>query len=149
MGEVEIVNRKALFHYKILETYEAGIQLQGTEVKSLRGGQAHLNESFAKIEKNEAWLYNFDISTYEQGNRENHEPKRKRKLLLHKAEIRKLHSTVSVAGRTLIPLKGYFKNQHFKILLGVGIGKNQRDKRQDLIKKVTDREIQRAMRRRR
>ncbi len=90
MGEIEINNRKASHQYKILETIEAGVELKGTEVKSLRAGKGNLSDAFARVEKGEAWLYNFDIAVYTHGNRENHEPKRTRKLLLHKQEIRML-----------------------------------------------------------
>jgi SsrA-binding protein len=146
MSTTEILNRKSRRDFHIEETYEAGIELTGTEVKSLRTGQANLNDAFARIDKNQAWLYNFDISPYDKGNRENHEPKRIRRLLLHKIEIRRLQAEVAQAGRSLIPLKGYFTSkQIFKILLGVGTGKNQRDKRQDIKKRDTDRAIRRAM----
>ncbi|MFZ5805800.1 MAG: SsrA-binding protein SmpB [Verrucomicrobiota bacterium] len=145
MGDVEIHNRKASHYYKILETFEAGIELQGTEVKSLRGGHGHLNDAFARVEKGEVWLYNFDIAPYSHGNRENHEPKRTRKLLLHKQEIRRLFGEISRAGRTLVPLKGYFKKRCFKLLLGVGVGKTQHDKRQSIMKRDTDRQIRRAL----
>jgi len=145
MSTGEIQNRKSGRDYHIEETYEAGIALTGTEVKSLRAGQANFADSFARVEKGQVWLYNFDISPYDKGNRENHEPKRTRRLLLHKAEIRKLFGTVAQAGRSLVPLKGYFKKQHFKILLGVGTGKNQRDKRQDVKKRETDRALRRIV----
>jgi SsrA-binding protein len=149
MAEAEINNRKASHDYRILETYEAGISLFGTEVKSLRAGQGNLNDAFARVEKGEVWLYNFDIAPYAQGNRDNHEPKRLRRLLLHQQEIRKLFGEVSLKGRTLVPLKGYFKKSFFKILLGVAEGKDHRDKRQDLIKKTTEREMRRALHTRR
>lgn len=146
MSAVEIQNRKASHHYQILSTLEAGVELKGTEVKSLRNGHGNFQDAFARIEKGQVWLYHFDIAPYAQGNRENHEPKRVRRLLLHTPEIRKLHSEVSVAGRSLIPLKGYFnKRGCFKILLGVGAGKTHRDKRQDLMKRDTDRHLRRVM----
>ena len=145
MGEDLIVNRKAQRDYQILETYEAGIVLKGTEVKSLRQGKGNLSEAFARLEKNEAWLYHFDIQPYDQGNRFNHEPKAVRKLLLNRAELRKIFGTVSVKGRALVALKVYWKNNKLKLLLGVGVGKNQRDKRQDLKKAVAQREIQQAI----
>lgn len=147
MSDGEIQNRKSGRDYHIEETYEAGISLTGTEVKSLRSGHGNFSDSFARVEKGQVWLYNFDISPYDKGNRENHEPKRTRRLLLHKAEIRKLFGTIAQAGRSLVPLKGYFKKRHFKILLGVGVGKNQRDKRQDVKKRETDRELRRALKR--
>lgn len=141
----EIQNRKAGRDYAILESLEAGVELQGTEVKSLRNGQGNLSDSFARIERGEAWLYNFHISPYEMGNRENHVPTRTRKLLLHKNEILKLHEQISINGRTIVPLKGYFKNGRFKVLLGVGKGKTHGDKRQDIKKRDTDREMKRAI----
>jgi SsrA-binding protein len=145
MGEDLITNRKAHRDYEILETYEAGIVLRGTEVKSLRAGQGNLTDAFARIEKNEAWLYNFDIQPYKQANRYNHEPKATRRLLLHKQEIRKLFGLASVSGRALVALKMYWKGRHLKVLLGVGVGKNVRDKREDLKKAVAKREMDQAM----
>lgn len=145
-GTTEILNRKARRDYHIEDTVEAGVELTGTEVKSLRSGQANLNDAFARVEKGQLWLYNFDISPYDKGNRENHEPKRTRRLLVHKLEIRRLDEAVSRAGRTLVALKGYFNaRQKFKILLGIGTGKNQRDKREAIKKRDTDRAIRRAM----
>jgi SsrA-binding protein len=145
MGEDLITNRKAGRDYEILETYEAGIVLRGTEVKSLRAGQGNLTDAFARIEKNEVWLYNFDIQPYKQANIFNHEPKAVRKLLLNRQEIRKLFGIVAVKGRTLVALKMYWKNGVLKLLLGVGIGKNARDKRQDLKKDAAKKEIDQAM----
>jgi SsrA-binding protein len=145
MGEDLITNRKAGRDYEILETYEAGIVLRGTEVKSLRAGQGNLTDAFARIEKNEVWLYNFDIQPYKQANIFNHEPKAIRKLLLNRQEIRKLFGIVAVKGRTLVALKMYWKNGVLKVLLGVGIGKNARDKRQDLKKDAAKKEIDQAM----
>ncbi|MFQ3670448.1 MAG: SsrA-binding protein SmpB [Verrucomicrobiia bacterium] len=145
-GTTEILNRKARRDYHIEDTVETGIELTGTEVKSLRTGQANLNDAFARVEKGELWLYNFDISPYDKGNRENHEPKRIRRLLAHKLEIRRLHEAVSRAGRALVALKGYFTpRQKFKILVGIATGKNQRDKREDIKKRDTDRAIRRAI----
>jgi len=149
MGEDLITNRKANRDYHILETYEAGIVLKGTEVKSLRQGKGNLNDAFAKIEKDEAWLYGCDIQPYAQGNRENHEPKAVRKLLLHRNEIRKIFSTVSVAGRALVALKMYWKGNKLKVLLGVGTGKNVRDKRQDLKKAAMKKDVDQALKERR
>jgi SsrA-binding protein len=145
MGEDLITNRKAHRDYEILETYEAGIVLRGTEVKSLRAGQGNLTDAFARIEKNEVWLYNFDIQPYKQAHIFNHEPKAVRRLLLHRQEIRKLFGIVAVKGHTLVALKMYWKNGHLKVLLGVGIGKDARDKRQDLKKAAAKREIDQAM----
>jgi SsrA-binding protein len=140
-----ITNRKAHRDYQILETYEAGLVLKGTEVKSLRQGKGNLSDAFARIENGEAWLYNCDIQPYDKAHRENHEPKATRKLLLHKSELRKLFGTVSVKGRSLVPLKMYWKNNKIKVLLGVGIGKNQRDKREDLKKAAVKKEIDQAL----
>lgn len=140
-----ITNRKAPRDYHILETYEAGVVLRGTEVKSLRAGKGNLSDAFARIEKQQAWLYNCDIQPYEQGNRYNHEPKAVRRLLLHKSEIRKIFGNVSVKGRSLVALKMYWKANKIKVLLGVGIGKNQRDKREDMKKADVKREIDQAI----
>jgi SsrA-binding protein len=145
MGEDLITNRKAHRDYQILETYEAGIVLQGSEVKSLRAGHGNLTDAFARIEKEECWLYQFDIQPYKQATIFNHEPKAVRRLLLHRQEIRKLFTLVSVAGRTLVALKMYWKNGKLKVLLGVGVGKNVRDKRQDLRKAAAKREIDQAL----
>ncbi|MDR1191185.1 MAG: SsrA-binding protein SmpB [Verrucomicrobiales bacterium] len=146
MSDLQIQNRKAGRDYHVLDTLEAGIELRGTEVKSLRDGQGNLSDSFARVEKGQAWLYNFHISPYDKGNRENHEPKRVRRLLLHKREIFKLQGMVSTEGKTLIPLKAYFdKNSRCKILLGICKGKTHGDKRQDIKKRDTDREIRRAI----
>lgn len=149
MGEDLLTNRKAHRDYEILETYEAGIVLQGSEVKSLRAGHGNLTDAFARIEKEQVWLYQFDIQPYKQASIFNHEPKAVRRLLLHRQEIRKLFTTVSVAGRTLVALKMYWKNGKLKVLLGVGSGKNVRDKRDDLKKAAAKREIDQAMKQRR
>ncbi len=145
MGEDLITNRKALRDYQILETYEAGIVLHGSEVKSLRAGQGNLTEAFARIENNEAWLYQFDIQPYKQANIFNHEPKAVLRLLLHRREIRKLFSLIALKGRSLVALKMYWKGRKLKVLLGVGIGKNVRDKREDLKKAAAKREIAQAL----
>ncbi len=140
-----LTNRKAPRDYEITETYEAGVVLRGTEVKSLRAGKGNLSDAFARIENNQAWLYNCDIQPYEQGNRFNHEPKAVRRLLLHRNEIRKIFGNVSIKGRALVALKMYWKANKIKVLIGVGIGKNQRDKREDLKKAAVKREIDQAM----
>jgi SsrA-binding protein len=145
MGDDLITNRKAQRDYQILETYEAGLVLRGTEVKSLRAGQGNLTDAFARIENGQAWLYQLDIQPYKQANIFNHEPKAVRRLLLHKREIRKLHGIVAVKGRTLVALKMYWKGRRLKVLLGVGLGKNVRDKRQDLKKAAAKREIDQAL----
>ncbi|MEM9445396.1 MAG: SsrA-binding protein SmpB [Verrucomicrobiota bacterium] len=141
--EIEINNRRARHDYHVHDKLETGISLQGTEVKSLRSAQASLSDAFARLEKGELWLYNFHISPYDKGNRENHEPKRKRKLLIHKREYRKLSGNVVQSGKSLIPLKGYFKNRYFKILLGICTSKNKGDKRQDLKTRDVERSIRR------
>ena len=145
MSGQEIHNRKAGRDYQILEKLEAGISLSGTEVKSLRSGDCNFNDAFARIERGEAWLYHFHISPYEKGNRENHEPRRPRKLLLHRREILKLDQQIAQQGRSLVPLKGYFKNGRFKILLGLGKGKSHGDKRQDLKQRDMQRQIDRTL----
>ncbi len=137
-------NRKARHDYFIHETYEAGLALTGTEVKSLRAGKANLKDSYAQIDKNaEVYLNNLHISPYEQGNRFNHDPLRPRKLLLHKAEISKLIGKVKEKGYTLIPLKIYFSRGRAKIELALATGKKLYDKRQDIAEKDAKREIAR------
>jgi SsrA-binding protein len=141
-------NRKARHDYHILETFEAGISLQGTEVKSLRGGKANLNDAFARIEDGEIFLYNMHISPYEQGNRFNHDPKRPRKLLMHKYEINKLFGTVKEKGLTLIPLRVYFSKGKAKVELALAQGKKLYDKRQDLAAKDARKDMDRALKER-
>ncbi len=148
MADALINNRKAHHEYTILDTYEAGIVLVGTEVKSLRLGQGNLDGSFARIEKEQVWLYQFDIQPYNKAFHGNHEAKSVRRLLLNRVEIRKLFGAVQLKGHSLVPLKLYWKNNKLKILLGVGVGKNARDKRQDIKKADSDRELDRAMRQR-
>jgi SsrA-binding protein len=140
-----LTNRKARRDYEFIETLEAGIVLAGTEVKSLRAGRGNLSDAFARIEKEQVWLYNCDIQPYEQGNRFNHQPKAPRKLLLHKNEIRHLHGSVTIKGRSLIPLEMYWKSNRLKIRLGLGVAKKDRDKREDLKRRVQEREIDQAM----
>lgn len=141
-----INNHKARRDYFILETVEAGIELKGTEVKSLRNARASIDEAFARIENNQAWLYNAHINPYEFGNRYNVDPLRPRRLLLHKKEIDRLASQLHTKGMTLVPLKIYFTKSFAKVLLGLGKGKQQFDKREDLKRKTSDREVARAMR---
>lgn len=138
-------NRKARRDFLISDKYEAGIELKGTEVKSIRAGQVHLSDAFARVDKGEMWLYNCDIRPYEQSSHEFHIPLRNRRLLLHKKEIRRLQIAVDQKGVTLIPLRLYWKNGRVKVEIGVGKGKNQRDQREDLKKRVQDREIEREM----
>ena len=148
MGDDLINNRKAHHQYQVLETYEAGIVLQGTEVKSLRLGRGNLDGAFARIEKEQVWLYQFDIQPYDKAFHGNHEAKAVRRLLLRHVEIRKLIGLVQLKGRSLIPLKLYWKNNKLKVLLGVAVGKNARDKRADVKEADAKRELDRTMRRR-
>jgi len=149
MGDDVISNRKARHEYEILETYEAGIVLKGTEVKSLRLGRGNLDGAFGRIEKEQVNLYQFDIQPYDKAFHDNHEAKAVRRLLLNHVEIRKLIEAVQLQGRSLIPLKLYWKNRKLKVLLAIASGKNARDKRQDIKKADSDRELDRAMRQRR
>ena len=139
-----VTNRKARRDYHILETFEAGIVLRGTEVKSLRAGKGQLSDAFARVEKDEVWLFNAHIDEYSHGNLQNHVSKAPRKLLLHKSEIRKLFEFATVKGNTLIPLSFYWKNGKVKMALAVGKGKQQFDKREDLKRQESDRELKRA-----
>lgn len=141
-------NRKARHDYFIHETYEAGMALQGTEVKSLRAGRANLKDSYAAIKNGEVFVENMHISPYDQGNIFNHDPKRPRKLLMHKAEIVKLFSRTREKGFTLIPLKIYFKRGRAKLELALASGKHNYDKRQDLKERADKRDMDRALRER-
>ena len=138
-------NPKARRDYHILDTFEAGIALHGTEVKALRAGKGQITDAFARVEKNEAWLYNAHIDEYSHGNRENHQPKAPRKLLLHKSEIRKLFGLASVKGNSLFPLAFYWKNGKVKVALAVGKGKVEFDKREDIKTREADREMKRSV----
>jgi SsrA-binding protein len=138
-----VTNRKAFHDYFILETYEAGIALKGTEVKSLRQGNANLQDSYAAIKNGEVWLHNMHISPFEKGNINNHEPKRDRKLLLHKQEIRRLVGKVSEKGLTLVPLRIYFKNKVAKVELVLAKGKKQYDKREAIARRDAERQVRR------
>lgn len=139
-------NRKARHDYHIHESYEAGIALTGTEVKSLRAGKANLKDSYARIENGELMLHNLHISPYEQGNRFNHEPLRTRKLLMHRYEINKLVGKTQEKGFTLVPLKLYFTRGKAKVQLGLATGKKTYDKRQDIAERDAKREMDRAFR---
>ncbi|MFC3886612.1 SsrA-binding protein SmpB [Bacillus songklensis] len=145
-GKVVSQNKKAYHDYFIEETYETGIVLQGTEIKSIRMGKVNLKDSYARVHNGEVFLYNMHVSPYEQGNRYNHEPLRTRKLLLHRREINKLIGYTKEEGYALVPLKLYLKNGFAKVLLGLGRGKKKYDKREDLKKKEAKREIERAFR---
>jgi SsrA-binding protein len=139
-----LTNSKARRDYHILETFEAGIVLQGTEVKALRAGKGQIRDAFARVENDEVNLYNAHIDEYSHGNLQNHQPKAVRKLLLHKSEIRKLFGLAAVKGNALFPLALYWKNGKIKVALAVGKGKAQFDKREDLKKREADLELKRA-----
>lgn len=138
-------NKKASHDYFIEDTYEAGIVLKGTEIKSIRAGRVNLKDSHVRIVNGEAMLINMHISQYEQGNRFNHDPTRSRKLLLHRKEIDKLVGLTQQQGYTIVPLKLYIKDGFAKVLIGIGKGKKKYDKREDLKKKQMKRDIDRAM----
>ena len=139
-------NKKAYHDFFIEQTFEAGIVLKGTEIKAIRAARVNLKDAFAKIENGEVYLHNMHVSPYEQGNQFNHDPLRTRKLLLHKKEISKLIGETKVTGYTIVPLKMYLKNGFAKVLIGLGKGKKQYDKRDDLKKKEAKRDIERAFR---
>jgi len=139
-----VTNHKARRDYLILETFEAGLVLHGTEVKSLRAGKGQIADAFARVDNNEAWLYNAHIDEYSHGNIRNHVTKAPRKLLLHRSEIRKLFELASVKGNTIVPLSFYWKNGKVKVALGVGKGKVEYDRRDDIKKRESDRELKRA-----
>ena len=143
---ITISNRKARHEYFILEALETGIVLTGTEVKSLRKGNANLQDSYAELRSGEVWLEGMHISPYEQGNINNHEPRRKRKLLLQKKQIRKLMGGMKEKGLTLIPLSVYFKGPYAKVELALARGKKSYDKRDAIAKRDADRDIARARR---
>lgn len=138
-------NRKAKRDYHISDTFEAGIELKGTEVKSIRAGKVNLSEAYARVEKGQMWLHNCDIRPYEQASHEFHVPLRHRRLLLHKREIRRLAAMTEQQGLTIVPLRLYWKNRRVKVEIGVGRGKDQRDKRQDLKEKAHKREVDREI----
>jgi len=138
-------NRKAYHEYNIIEKWEAGIILVGTEVKSLRLGRANLKDSYGRIENGELWLVNLHISPYEQGNIWNHEPRRPRKLLMHRREIRKLAVKVEERGFTLVPLRLYFKNGRAKVEIAVARGKKIYDRRKAITKRDVDRDVAREL----
>ncbi len=139
-----LTNPKARRDYHILDTFEAGIVLHGTEVKALRAGKGQISDAFARVEKGEVYLYNSHIDEYTKANQFNHKPKAPRKLLLHKTEIRKLHELASIKGNTLVPLSFYWKNNKVKVLLGAGKGKEVGDKREDLKRRDDEREMKRV-----
>lgn len=142
-------NRRARHDYEIIDSLECGIALVGSEVKSLRNGKLSLEEAYGRIKGGEVWLMGADIAEYTQANRFNHEPRRPRKLLLHRREIEKFANKAYQQGLTLVPLKVYFKRGRVKILMGIGRGRKTYDKRQKLKKQDMQRDIQRTMRGRR
>jgi SsrA-binding protein len=142
-------NRRARHDYHLLERYEAGLQLTGTEVKSLRNGRVSLAQSYADVRDGEIWLVGARIDEYAQGNVANHDPDRDRKLLLHRREIDSLIGAVNQKGLTLVPTRLYFKNGRAKLEVALARGKEQRDKRRDIAKRDAQRDIERALRRRR
>jgi SsrA-binding protein len=145
---IHIKNRKARFNYEILETFEAGIKLQGTEIKSIRQGKASLPESYCYLNQGELYIKNMNIAEYDHGNINNHEPTRERKLLLHKRELKKLDNEVSKGNRTIIALSLYLNNKGLaKLKIALAQGKKLHDKRQSLKEKSLKREMDRAMRR--
>ncbi len=139
-------NRRASHEYHLLERYEAGVELVGTEVKSLRQKAASLQDAYGAVEGEEIFLCNCHIAPYEQGNRFNHEPRRKRRLLMHKREILRLKGKILEKGLTLVPTRMYFKNGRVKLELAIGRGKRLYDKRSDVAKRDADREVERAVR---
>lgn len=141
-------NKKAYHDYNILETYEAGIALTGTEIKSVRAGKTTLRDGYARVRNGEAWLENVHITPYAEGNQFNVDPMRNRKLLLHKKEIRKLEVSLTEKGLTIVPLRMYLKHGYAKVLIGVAQGKKNYDKRESLKRKDQERDIQRAMKER-
>ena len=138
-------NRRAFHDYHITDRYEAGLELKGTEVKSIRLGLASLNGAFARVENAEVWLYGADIQPYERASFEQHEPKRQRRLLLHKGEIGKLFEASTIMGHSLIALRMYWKGHRVKVELGVGQGKQAHDKRVDIKQKTEKREADREV----
>jgi SsrA-binding protein len=149
-GEKQIAeNRRARHDYQLLERIEAGIQLTGTEVKSLREGRASLAQAYADVREGEAWLVGASIAVYDKGGQANHDPDRPRKLLLHRSEIDSLYGKVREKGLTLVPTRMYFKDGRAKVELALARGKEQRDKRRDLAERDAKRQIERALKARR
>ena len=138
-------NRKAGHEYHILERYEAGIELKGTEVKSIRAGRININDAFARVDRGQVFLWNCHIQPYEKASHTQHEPMRSRRLLLHKKEIFKLYASSQQKHLAIVPLRVYWKKSRVKVELGIGKGKTKGDQRQDLKKKVENREAQREM----
>jgi len=139
------VNKKAYHDYHILESYEAGLALKGSEIKSIRLGRVNIKDAYAKPEGGELWLYNSHIAAYQAGGFDSHEPDRRRKLLMHRNQIAELAAVVSQKGLTLVPLRVYIKNGIAKLEIGVGRGKKQYDKRDAIARRDTERELERAL----
>ncbi len=137
-------NRKALHDYFIQERFEAGIALVGTEVKSIRAGRTNLRDSYVRVKDSELWLVDAHISPYDQASRENHDPRRERKLLMHKKEILRLDNKVRAKGLTIIPLKMYFSRNRVKVEIALAQGKRMYDKREAIAKRESDRQVRRA-----
>ncbi len=145
-GDKTITNNRKAFHdYLIEETIEAGIVLTGTEIKSIREGQVNIRDAYAKPQNGELWLVNAHVAQYKEGNRYNHDPLRPRKLLIHKRELQMLSAAVDRKGLTLVPLKMYLKNGRAKVEIGVAKGKKIHDKRTSIIKRQSDREMEKAV----
>jgi SsrA-binding protein len=144
MGDDIVTNRKARHNFQILESLEAGIALKGTEVKSIRAGLANMTSAFARLEKGELFLHGLDIQPYQRASHEQHEAKRPRRLLVHRAELHKLREQVELQGCALPALKLYWKNRNVKVQIGVAKGKKAPDKRQDLKRQVAEREAART-----
>lgn len=145
---MEILNRKARYDYEIEDTYEAGIVLTGTEIKSIREGKVNIKDSYAIIRNNEIYLLNTHISTYKEGNIFNHEETRTRKLLLHKNEIRKINDRIKIKGLTIVPLKVYFVRGKAKVEIGIARGKHTYDKKETMKQRDIDREMKKSLKER-
>jgi SsrA-binding protein len=146
VAETVALNRKARHNFLISDTFEAGIVLTGTEIKSIRGGKANLSDSYARVEKGEAWLMNAHIAPFEQGNRYNHEPRRDRKLLMHRNEIDQLMGKAAAKGMTVVPLRLYINDRgRAKVELGLGKGKQLHDRRRDIADRESRRDMEREM----
>ena len=146
--DATIRNRAAFHNYEMLESFECGVVLVGTEVKSIREGKANLTDAYALVRDGEVWLLNAHVSPYTHGNRQNHEPRRTRKLLMHRAEIERLAGKTVEKGLTLVPTKMYFKNGRVKVEIGLGRGKKNYDKRESEMRKTVDRETRAALKER-
>lgn len=146
--KVIATNRKASYEYQLLDRYEAGLVLQGSEIKSIRAGRVSLREGFVQFENGEAWLVNVHIAPYDPAHRQNHEPRRRRKLLLHRREIERLQAGAQEKGFTVVPLRLYLKDGRAKIEIALVKGKRQYDKRQTIAKRDSKRQIERALKER-